>query len=131
MTMYEKEIYSIITHSNEHLTVEQIFLELKQTYPKVVIATVYNNVNKLWEAGLIRRVSVENMPDRYDRTEKHDHLVCRRCGRLTDVSFKDLTASLREQTGEEFLFYDLKVFYLCPKCRKKESNHDGAPVRDY
>lgn len=131
MTMYEKEIYSIITHSNEHLTVEQIFLELKQTYPKVVIATVYNNVNKLWEAGLIRRVSVENMPDRYDRTEKHDHLVCRRCGRLTDVSFKDLTASLREQTGEEFLFYDLKVFYLCPECRKKESNHDGASVRDY
>ena len=124
MTKYEKEVYSIITNSVEHLTVEQIFKELKKKYTKVVIATVYNNVNRLWEAGLIRRVSVENMPDRYDRTVKHDHLVCRRCGRLADISFEDLTASLQKQTGKGFLFYDLKVFYLCPECRKEEHSHD-------
>ena len=56
MTKYEKEIYHIITASMEHLTVEQIFAELKEKYPGVVIATVYNNVNKLWEAGLIRKI---------------------------------------------------------------------------
>ena len=59
MTKYEKEIYHIITASMEHLTVEQIFAELKEKYPGVVIATVYNNVNKLWEAGLIRKISVD------------------------------------------------------------------------
>ncbi len=124
MTKYEKEVYSIITDSTDHLTVEQIFTKLQKKYPKVVLATVYNNVNRLWKAGLIHKVSVENMPDRYDRVVKHDHLVCRRCGRLTDISFDDLTASLCKQMGETFLFYDLKVFYLCPAC----SRHKDEPI---
>lgn len=121
MTKYEREIYRIITDATEHLTVEKIYADIKEKYPKVVIATVYNNVNKLWKAGLIHKVSVENMPDRYDRAVKHDHLVCRSCGKLTDVSFEDLTASLRKQSVEGFLSYDLKVFYLCPDCREREN----------
>ncbi len=125
MTKYEREIYHIITGSVKHLTVEQIYMEIKNKYPKVVLATVYNNVNKLWKAGLIRKVSVENMPDRYDRLTRHDHLVCQRCGRLADISFEDLTVSLRRQLGEDFLSYDLKVFYLCPDCRKQEKNKDN------
>ncbi|MEY8234276.1 transcriptional repressor [Lachnospiraceae bacterium 66-29] len=122
MTKYEEKIYNIINTSTEHLTVEQIYAELKKEYPKVVLATVYNNVNKLWKARLIRKVSIENMSDRYDRIVKHDHLICQRCSKLTDISFEDLTASLREQMGEEFLSYDLKVFYICPECREREKN---------
>lgn len=119
MTKYEKEIYSIINTSNEHLTAEQVFERLREKYPKVVLATVYNNLNKLWESGFIQKVSIEGMPDRYDQAKKHDHLVCKRCGKLMDVFFEDLTSPLRKQLGEEFLFYDLKVYYLCPECRKK------------
>lgn len=120
MTKYEQEIYRIITMSKDHLTVEQIYIELKNRYPGVVMATVYNNVNKLWKARMIRKISVENMPDRYDKLVKHDHLVCQSCGKLVDFSFDDITASLREQMGEEFISYDLKVFYICPDCRKRE-----------
>lgn len=123
MTKYEKEIYHIITASMEHLTVEQIFTELKKKYPKVVIATVYNNVNKLWNTGLIRKISVEDMPDRYDRRERHDHLVCQRCGKLSDVTFEDLTDALKKKLGMDLLYYDLKVFYICPSCREEEENH--------
>lgn len=47
MTKYEAEVYNIITMSREHLAVEQIYAELRKKYPKVVMATVYNNVNKL------------------------------------------------------------------------------------
>ena len=87
------------------------------------MATVYNNVNKLWKAGLIRKVSIENVPDRYDRIRKHDHLVCQKCGKLADISFEDLTDSLREQMGGDFLSYDLKVFYICPECQGLERKH--------
>ena len=120
MTKYEKEIYGIITRSTEHLTVKQIYMELKKVYPKVVMSTVYNNVNRLWKARKIHKISVENMPDRYDRIVKHDHLVCQRCGKLADISLEDLTASLREQMDGDFLFYDLKIFYICPECREQE-----------
>lgn len=125
MTKYEKEIYNIITTSAEHLTVEQIYTELKKVYPKVVMSTVYNNVNRFWKTSMIRKISVENMPDRYDRIRKHDHLVCQRCGKLADISFEDLTSSLREQMGGDFLFYDLKVFYVCPDCREQERQSEN------
>lgn len=118
MTRYEKEIYDIINVSEDHLTAEQLFRKMKEKYPRIVLATVYNNVNKLWESGLIHKVSVEGMPDRYDRVVRHDHLVCKSCGRLTDICFDDMTAALRERLGEDFLYYDLKVFGICPACRE-------------
>ncbi len=119
MTKYEMQIYEIVDKLTGHLTADQIFSELKKSYPSVSLATVYNNLNKLCEADMIRRVSMEGSPDRYDRIAKHDHLVCRKCGKLTDICFEDLTASLKKQLGEDFLAYDLKVYYICPECRRK------------
>ncbi len=124
MTKYEKQIYEIVNKLTGHMTADQIFSELKKSYPSVSLATVYNNLNKLCEAGLIRRVSTEGSPDRYDRTAKHDHLVCRRCGKLTDICFEDLTASLKKQLGGEIFTYDLKVYYICPECRAEEEQKE-------
>lgn len=124
MTKYEKQIYNIVNASYEHLTAEQIYAELQKIYPSVSRATIYNNLNKLCDLGLIRRVSLEDSPDRFDRIEKHDHIVCQKCGRIADISFEDLTQTLKNQFGEDFLYYDLKVFYLCPECRKLQAkNH--------
>ena len=119
MTKYAEQILRRISESESHMTAEQIFLELKKTEPKVVQATVYNNLNALCQKGLIRKLSMEGSPDRYDKIQKHDHLVCQRCGALSDINFQDLTRDLESQLGEGILSYDLKVFYLCPKCREE------------
>ena len=125
MTKYEREIYGIINAGKSHMTAEQVYEALRDLYPGVSLATVYNNLNRLTDEGLIRRIGVEGSPDRYDRASKHDHIVCARCGRLSDRSFADLTASLREQLGEDFFYYDLKVYYLCPECRAKAENNNA------
>ena len=118
MTKYAKKILEIVESSNDHLTAEQIFMQLRETYPTVVLATVYNNLNRLWEENRIRKVSLEGMADRYDRTRRHDHIVCKKCGRLLDVDLGDLTAQLEEKAGISILSYDLKLLYLCETCRK-------------
>ena len=120
MTRYEKEIYDIVNSSSDHLTAEMIFKKIQTIFPDISRATVYNNLNKLCDQKLIRRISLENSPDRYDRVIKHDHLVCQKCGKLSDVSFEDLTESLKKQLGNDFIAYDLKVFYICPECQKKD-----------
>lgn len=125
MTKYEKKIYEIITASRDHLTAEQVLAALREIFPNVSQATVYNNLKKLCAEGLIRRLSVEGTPDRYDRISRHDHLICEKCGRLADVCFEDLTASLRAQLGSEILSYDLRVSYICPDCRKEVSQDKG------
>ena len=119
MTKYEKEIYSIVSQSDQHMTADQVLKTLRKIYPSVSTATVYNNLNKLCEAGMLRRISSNGSPDRYDRSLKHDHMVCSQCGKLTDIQFQDLTASLQAQFGDGFLSYDLKVFCLCPDCRER------------
>ena len=121
LTKYGKKILEIVTASSGHMTAEEIFDALRQTYPAVVLATVYNNLNRLCQEDLIRMVSVEGMPDRYDRTLRHDHLVCKQCGRLLDIDLGDLTAQLEQKAGISILSYDLKLMYLCEDCRKKLS----------
>ena len=122
MSRYAELILELINQSQGHMTAEQIFLELKKTEPRVVQATVYNNLNALCQEGLIRKLSLENSPDCYDRIRRHDHLVCRKCGALSDMNFANLTENLEIQLGEKILSYDLKVFYLCPKCREKQKS---------
>lgn len=121
MTKYAKKILEIVENSHSHMTAEQIFEVLRQTYPKVVLATVYNNLNRLWGHDLIRKISVEGMPDRYDRIERHDHLLCKECGKLTDVNLSDITESLEKQLGIHILSYDLKLSYVCEECLRKRN----------
>ncbi len=117
---YTSLILETIQSSKDHPTAEQIYLSLKAQGSAIALATVYNNLTRLLAAGKIRKISVEGCPDRYDRVEKHDHLVCRECGGLSDISFTDLTKQLQSQTEEQLLDYDLRVSYICPACRSKK-----------
>lgn len=46
MTKYAKKILEIVESSRSHLTAEQVFEQLREAYPSVVLATVYNNLNR-------------------------------------------------------------------------------------
>ena len=118
---YEKAILDIINSSYDHLVAEQIFAELRKSEPKVVLASVYNNLNALVEEGKIRRVVVEGQSDHYDRITRHDHLVCKCCGKLADLEFDDLTEALEKRIGEKILGYNLQVLYICPRCKARNA----------
>ena len=116
MAKYENKILEIVNRENEHLTAEEIFLELKKSEIKVVLATIYNNLKSLLERGMIRKISVPGMPDRYDNAVKHDHLVCKKCGQLSDYHFPDMTEELERQMGARIDGYELQIKYICWEC---------------
>ena len=121
MTENAKIILETINNSSDHLTAEEIFFKLKEQSYKIVLPTVYNNLNTLYREGLIRKVSIEGKPDHYDKAIKHDHLICQKCGKISDFNFNDLTNSINEQLNDSIISYDLKVNYICDEC-KKNSN---------
>ncbi len=121
MTKNGKMIMDIIYGSDDHLTAEQIFLKAKEQSPKIVLATVYNNLNSLVSDKLVRRIVLEGGPDRYDRMVRHDHILCDKCGKLSDVYIEDLSDRLERETGISVTSYDLNIHYLCDECRKKSS----------
>ena len=121
-------ILDIIARSSGHLTAEQIHMALRESGHRMALATVYNNLTQLHGEGRVRKVCVEGYPDRYDKMTKHDHLVCRVCGKLADICFKDLTELLQSQTDEELLSYDLQVSYICPACRRAAQGADTTDL---
>lgn len=125
MTRNAKLILAMIETSTDHLTAEEIYLRLKEENNRVVLATVYNNLNALYEQNLIRKISIEGSPDRYDKIIRHDHLICRECGKISDIALDDLTEKLHAATGEDVLSYDLKISYICPACKERAADAKG------
>ena len=119
MTKNAERILSIIREVTCHPTAEDIYMMMKERYGKVVLATIYNNLNTLCEEGLIRKIVMDNAPDRYDKITSHDHLICVKCGTIADFFMDDLTPLLEEKLGDTILSYDLMCNYICPSCREK------------
>ena len=118
MTKYELEILRIISESFEHLSADEVYELLKGKYPGVVKATCYNNLNKLIDEGLVRKIVMDNGVSRYDRTVRHDHLVCKKCGKIEDVYLNDMTSLFKSDLSQDIESSDLKVYWICPECRE-------------
>ena len=121
MTKQRTLILQILNQPDRHhLTADEFFVLAKIQMPTIAMATVYNNLNAMCDAGMISRIHTDGGADCFDRvTEKHDHLLCDACGRLTDIHLPDVAAELSASVGEDIRSYDLTLHYLCPDCRKK------------
>lgn len=119
MTKNGKLILAIIEASRDHLTADEVFIKAKEKNDKIVLATVYNNLNMLYEQGLIRKIHMQNGPDRFDRLVKHDHLICAKCGKISDAFIKDITPMIEKSLNIKILSYDLQISYICEDCKKK------------
>lgn len=121
MSRYGEEILQVILSSKEHPTAEQIFMEMKKRNSKIVQATVYNNLKSLNDSGKIIRISQAGFPDRYDNTSRHDHMICRFCGAITDIfCLDDMTEAIENQLGEKIESYDLRISHVCNECKKQK-----------
>lgn len=125
MNKNAQNILETINASTDHPTAEQVYLRLQEQGMKVSMATVYNNLASLYANGLIRKVAVAGFPDRYDNISRHDHLVCKECGKLADVVLEDFTQAIQHDAGVQILSYDLNITYVCPKCLEARAHSDA------
>ncbi|MCD7819589.1 MAG: transcriptional repressor [Lachnospiraceae bacterium] len=121
MTENGKTILDIIEKAGNHPTAEDIYQQVREKGKKMSMATVYNNLNSLVSEGLIRRVMTDGKSEHYDKTMRHDHLICDVCGKISDLMLDDLTVLLERQSGVRLKAYDLKLIYICEQCRKLQS----------
>lgn len=119
MTKQKKLVLSIAERSEAHLTAEEIFFLAKKEMPAIALGTVYRNLNILVEEGLLRRISIAGMPDKFDHVrDEHDHLICQKCGKLSDIKVDGIRDEIQAATGEEVLSVSLNAYYICEECRK-------------
>ncbi|MBQ8431971.1 MAG: transcriptional repressor [Clostridia bacterium] len=119
MTKQRALIMNILNQSDRHLTADEIFFLAKLKMPSIAMATVYNNLNAMNDAGLIHRLHIDGAADCFDKiTEPHDHLLCDGCGKISDFHLPSLSDTLEATLGHPLLSYDLTVHYLCAECQK-------------
>ena len=124
LTPQREAVLQVIRESDGHLTAGEVFEAARQHLPSISYATVYNSLRYLTEAGLVHEINQGKGASRYDReTERHDHAVCTRCGKLVDF---DLPATIelmraaarRSRFKPESVHLTLKG--VCPDCSAKE-----------
>jgi len=122
MTKQRKLVYNIMSESDGHMTAEEVYNTAKARMPKVGLATVYRNLNKLVEDGMLSKIDLGNGSVTYDiTTVLHAHLVCSKCGHVSDVP---LNSKIFQKTMDAKKFqateYTMVVKGICSDCRNNE-----------
>lgn len=117
-------ILNYILNSHEHLTADTIYADLKKDNPELSLGTVYRNLTKLTEIGAIKKVSLPNQVDKFDKNlEPHAHFICDECGSITDINIPGMDKFLDKVSDEDGISirkYDLTLNGICKKCKDKK-----------
>ena len=118
MTKQRAVILEVLRSDKCHHTAEELFELARVKLPGISRATVYNNLRALEEEEIIRRISGDGGPDRYDNSFiPHGHLICSVCGSVTDIDIPGIRERLCASVGEDIVSYELKVRGRCMLCR--------------
>src|SRR3954452_811224 len=79
-------LHRVLRERDTHVTAEEEMRAGGHQLPHVSLPTIYATFELFEELGLVRRVAMEGGPTLFDsRTEEHNHVACRRCGRVEDI----------------------------------------------
>lgn len=80
--------------AHRHVTAEQLYREATAAGIKVVLATVYNTLHRLTDAGLLREVAIEPGRSCFDtNVAEHHHFYFRDSGRLQDIPAESVSVA--------------------------------------
>ncbi len=86
LTPHRREVFEILQASTDHPTATDIFTRVKDRAPGISLATVYNCLEHLTGAGLIKQVHLERGQSRYcANLHEHVHFHCETCGKVIDA----------------------------------------------
>lgn len=106
-----------------HPTAEWVYQELKPEYPDLSLGTVYRNIKKFCDEGLVQSVGVIGGQEHFDgNINPHSHFVCEECGAILDIHKAFFSPQDKTEIGLELGFYisseDLVFRGQCSKCKK-------------
>ncbi len=111
----------------DHLGVDAIASGVRGRIGHVSLQAVYEALNALTAAGLVRRIEPTGSPARFEGRvgDNHHHVVCRSCGVVADVDCAVGEAPcLTASDDRGFSIDEAEVIYwgLCPDCSTASSS---------
>ena len=76
-----KELYK-----NGHMNIDELYVNLKEKFPSISLATIYKNINSMVDILYVSEVKIPNKKSVYELTkEEHSHLVCNKGNTILDI----------------------------------------------
>jgi Fe2+ or Zn2+ uptake regulation protein len=116
-----------IVRAGDHLGVEAIASGVRDRIGHISLQAVYDALDALTAAGLLRRIEPAGGQPRFERRvgDNHHHIVCRSCGAVADVDCAVGEAPCLTPSDERgFSIDEAEVIYwgLCPDCSTARSS---------
>jgi len=112
-------IYENLLARRDHPTVEMLYADLLPIHPTMSRTTVYNTLEALVDAKLVRTISIDKAEARYDAdTHFHGHFHCIRCNQVTDFQLSSPMNQVPELKNARVLTQDVYYTGLCRNCEK-------------
>ena len=111
-------LLAILMDSADHPNADELLARARALDDSVSLATVYRTLLALEEAGLIRKLTLESEPSRYEITPaaEHDHVVDIDTGEVIEIANDDI-ARLRRETLEQ-LGYEIVSQHTLIRARR-------------
>jgi Fur family transcriptional regulator, ferric uptake regulator len=117
-------VLNIVLGSDNFRSAQDIHAELRAAGEPVGLTTVYRHLALLTDEGRLDALQTavgELVYRRCHSESHHHHVVCRRCGRGTEVELPDLerwTEATARDLGYTDVTHTVEIFGLCAVCRE-------------
>ncbi len=123
-TAQRDDIAHVFFASRGHISVEELYHEVKQVNPHIGYATVYRTMKLLTDCGLAVERHFRDGEARYESVAEghhHDHLICERCGAIIEFEearIEALQTEVAHRLGFRLTGHKMELYGLCGECQR-------------
>ncbi len=115
MTGQRRVIARILSQSNDHPDVEEVYRRSSEIDPNISLSTVYRTVRLFEEEGILERHEFRDGRARYERVDKqhHDHLIDIKSGKVIEFSnekIEQLQKEIARELGFKLIDHRLELY---------------------
>ena len=115
LTDQRKLIAKVMSDSNDHPDVDELYERVSKIDPKISIATVYRTVKLFEEAGILAKHDFKGKKARYEELSEshHDHLIDVKTGEIVefvDEEIEKLQKKVADKYGYELVDHKLELY---------------------
>ena len=115
LTEQRKIIAKVMSDSNDHPDVDELYTRVSKIDSKISIATVYRTVKLLEESGIVAKHDFKGGKARYEELSEshHDHLIDVKTGEIiefVDDEIEKLQKKVAEKYGYELVDHKLELY---------------------
>jgi Fe2+ or Zn2+ uptake regulation protein len=109
-------VAEFVLHTDAHPSADEVWSRVRERFPMVSRATVYNTLNLFVEKGLVRQLALTGGRVVFDpNVEKHHHFIDEETGKIYDVPWE----ALRVSRIDEIDGFDVHAYQVVLRGKKR------------